>query len=92
LKIKLNIKYRFYAFLIICLCEFLFSCGKQVNTKTKSNADNKITFIDSLILTEKQKKILSGARKCLKDRFNYDTSMEYYVLTYRNGEDTGKKV
>lgn len=46
----------------------------------------------SLNLNDKQLKIVEGAKKCLADKFSYDKSMAYHILTYENGVNTGKKV
>lgn len=43
-------------------------------------------------LNDKQLKIVDGAKKCLADKFKYDLSMAYHVLTYENGVNKGKKV
>ncbi len=74
---------------------FILSCSKQdvksdntnitVN-KTDSTLSNKST------LTENQKKVLDGAKKCLEAKFSYDKTMGYYVCTYKDGENTGSKV
>lgn len=73
----------------------LFSCSKQEvksdNTnrtlnKTDSTLSNKFTLSDN------QKKVLDGAKKCLEAKFSYDKTMGYYVLTYKDGVNTGKKV
>lgn len=90
LESKIYLKYLIVLTLTTCLVSAAIFCSKQVITKTVSNKTASPT--DSLILTENQKKILTGAKKCLKEKFNYDNSMEYYVLTYKNGENTGNKV
>jgi uncharacterized protein YijF (DUF1287 family) len=43
-------------------------------------------------LNEKQKKIIQGAKQCLEEKFSYDVSMAYHVLTYEDKINTGKKV
>ena len=80
---------------IVFVILFIFSCSKQdvksdntnrtVN-KTDSTLSNKVT------LTENQKKVLDGAKKCLEAKFSYDMTMGYYVCTYKDGENTGSKV
>lgn len=85
-------------FKVILFCAvllFVLSCTKQdvksdntnktVN-KTDSTLSNKVT------LTENQKKVLDGAKKCLEAKFSYDMTMGYYVCTYKDGENTGSKV
>jgi uncharacterized protein YijF (DUF1287 family) len=73
----------------------LFSCSKQ---EVKSDDTNKTvnktdsTFSNKYTLTDNQKKVLDGAKKCLEAKFSYDKTMGYYVLTYKDGVNTGKKV
>lgn len=43
-------------------------------------------------LTESQKKVLAGAKKCLEAGFSYDNDMAYYVLKYRDNEYVGSAV
>ncbi len=73
----------------------LFSCSKQdvkPNTTTGSNNKSDSTVTNKFLLTDNQKKVLSGAKKCLEAKFSYDMTMGYYVLTYKDGVNTGKKV
>lgn len=69
---------------------FLSCTVKKGNNQ--SIAFQEKTNRDSLILSDKQKMIIYGAKKCLQEKFEYDMSMDYYVLTFKNGENTGKKV
>ncbi|MCX7878302.1 MAG: DUF1287 domain-containing protein [Ignavibacteria bacterium] len=68
---------------------FSLTCSKENNSHGKLPNDSLVT---SHSLGENQKKVLKGARKCLEDGFSYDLSMAYYVLTYKDGVNTGKKV
>lgn len=43
-------------------------------------------------LNDNQKKILQGAKQCLEEKFSYDKSMAYHILTYKDKINTGKKV
>jgi len=77
---------------IICFfILFFLSCSKQEIkniSETKYKSDSTNTFS----LTENQKKVLTGAKKCLEAGFKYDDEMAYHVLKYRDGEFTGSKV
>lgn len=82
-------------FLIIAVIVISVSCSKQQvrsdnNNKTVKRADSTVTNNNSL--TENQKKVLDGAKKCLETKFSYDKTMGYYVLTYKDGVNTGKRV
>lgn len=90
---KATMIFKVILFCVVLL--FVLSCSKQdvksdntnktVN-KTDSTLSNKVT------LTENQKKVLDGAKKCLEAKFSYDMTMGYYVCTYKDGENTGSKV
>ena len=74
----------------------LFSISINCNTKSvlsgnKSNSDSIISK-NEIVLTDKQKKILDGAKQNLKDGAEYDLSMAYYVLKYKDGEIQKSKV
>lgn len=72
------------------------SCSKQNlnnNSRQKVSADsNKTTSNPDFKLSEGQKKILDGAKKCLEAGFNYDMDMAYHILKYKDGINTGSKV
>lgn len=79
---------------------FLFlsvSCSKQ-NTLSDSKTTNKRSDstntldVNTFNLTENQKKVLAGAKKCLEAKFKYDIAMAYHVLKYKDGVNTGAKV
>jgi uncharacterized protein YijF (DUF1287 family) len=77
----------------VSITSLLISCGRQ----DKSNSLDKRfgTSNDTIInfsLTESQKRILDGAKKCLSDGFRYDTEMAYRVPEYKNGSYIGGKV
>jgi len=80
-------------FLMVIL--IVFSCSKQ---EVKSDNTNKTvnktdsTLLNKTTLTENQKKVLDGAKKCLEAKFSYDMTMGYYVCTYKDGENTGSRV
>lgn len=81
-----------YAIPVIVI--FISSCSKPVNDLKTENKEI-ITKKDSspvFNLTDKQKKILSGAKKCLDEKFKYDVSMAYHTLNYKDGINTGSKV
>ena len=67
------------------------SCTKQEERTDKETA-KKRDSVHSFSLSEAQKKVLDGAKKCLNARFSYDMTMGYYVLKYRDGINTGAKV
>lgn len=80
---------------IIFAILFILSCSKQEVKSDQPN--NNIKKSDStqtkkVTLTESQKKVLDGAKKCLEAKFSYDMTMGYYVLTYKDEINTGKKV
>lgn len=81
--------------LLLISIVFIFSCSKQ---DVKSDNTNKtVNKTDSTLstkstLTENQKKVLDGAKKCLEAKFSYDMTMGYYVCTYKDGENTGSRV
>lgn len=90
---KATMIFKVILFCVVLL--FVLSCSKQDvksdNTnrtvkRTDSTLSNKVT------LTENQKKVLDGAKKCLEAKFSYDMTMGYYVCTYKDGENTGSKV
>ena len=70
---------------------FFFSCSKQ-ETKNVSETKHKLDSTKTFSLTENQKKVLRGAKKCLEAGFKYDNEMAYHVLKYRDGEFIGTKV
>jgi uncharacterized protein YijF (DUF1287 family) len=82
-----------YTALIIAVL-FVISCSKQESrsdfTKIVKQPDS--TLPKKFELTEKQQKVLDGAKKCLEMKFSYDKTMGYYVLTYKDGINTGSKV
>ena len=85
---KNQIKIILYFFITIF---FLFCCSKKElhnSVETKNKKDSVVSFS----LTENQKKVLAGAKKCLEAGFKYDNQMAYHVLKYRDGELTGAKV
>ena len=80
-------------FLVVVL--FVFSCSKQdVKSDNTNKTVNKTdsTLSNKTTLTENQKKVLDGAKKCLEAKFSYDMTMGYYVCTYKDGENTGSRV
>ena len=71
----------------------MVSCSKQdvkSNSQQLSADDTSVT--EKFTLTENQKKVLTGAKKCLEVKFSYDMTMGYYVLKYKDGVNTGSKV
>ncbi|MEO8514431.1 MAG: DUF1287 domain-containing protein [Ignavibacteria bacterium] len=80
--------------LLFIFIDFI-SCSKQeVNRDNTTNTTKKSdsTLSNKFTLSENQKKVLAGAKKCLEAKFSYDMTMGYYVLTYKDGVNTGKKV
>ncbi len=93
INILLNTKFLKIAGIIFAIL-FFISCSKQ-EVKTDHPISNKkidSTLSNKFTLTENQKKVLAGAKKCLEVKFSYDMTMGYYVLTYNDGINTGKKV
>ncbi len=64
------------------------SCGKETPGTLLEKKDS----VNNISLSENQKKVLEGAKKCLADRFNYDSEMAYHVLEYKDGKYIGGKV
>lgn len=91
----LNRRYFKIASVIFTIVLFI-SCSKQeVRSNNPNNTLNKksdSTLSNKFTLTDNQKKVLDGAKKCLEVKFSYDKTMGYYVLTYKDGVNTGKKV
>jgi len=88
-----NVKMIILFLLLFNIC--LFSC------KSDNKNINNINFSDSIkhkhsdtnhSLTENQRKILFGAKKTVEDGADYDLTMGYYVLKYKDEENTGKRV
>lgn len=79
--------------LIIIFILFFISCSKQdVKSDNKQTVSVSDSVKSSITLSENQKKVLDGAKKCLEAKFRYDMTMGYYVCTYKDGENTGSKV
>ena len=87
-----------YFLYILCFVFIAFiSCNKgNVYSSSQSNTAKQISDSSSskltVNLTEDQKKVLEGAKKCLEQQFSYDLSMAYHTLTYEDGVNTGRKV
>ncbi|MFC2092341.1 DUF1287 domain-containing protein [Bacteroidota bacterium] len=88
-------KVKMMALFILLLNICIFAC-KNDNANTTN-----INFNDSIkqersdtnnTLTENQRKILLGAKKTVEDGADYDLTMGYYVLKYKDGEYSGNKV
>ncbi|MCI0448166.1 MAG: DUF1287 domain-containing protein [Chlorobi bacterium] len=81
------------AFFVSCSKGDLPAYSRQAPGTTQSkNENSKTDSVKGFNLTENQKKILEGAKKCLEAKFSYDMEMAYHVLKYRDGEFTGTKV
>ena len=78
----------FIAGVILCI-----SCSKEdVRSNHQNLSGKQDSVVNSIQLTENQKKVLAGAKECLKLGFKYDMTMGYYVCTYKDGVNTGSKV
>ena len=79
--------------LLFCVSSLLSSCSVE-NPRTISDVKkgNTKDSVYNSELTENQKKVLEGAKKCLADRFEYDNEMAYRVLEYKDGKFIGGKV
>jgi len=84
--------------LILFLSGTFFICNTNENSEIKKDSITQTTkninpdtntFKN---LTDKQKKILAGAKKCLEEKFSYDMTMAYVALNYKDGLNTGKLV
>ncbi len=79
-------------FIIPLLALTSFLCNNNSVTENKNHEVLKQDSAKQFILTEKQQKILDGAKKCLRDKFSYDMQMAYHELNYKDGIKTGKSV
>lgn len=75
---------------ILLLLSFFCSCRSQ-NEQVKKSLPQEDSTAD-LNLTNNQKKVLAGAKKCLETGFKYDRGMAYYVLKYHDTGYVGSKV
>jgi len=73
---------------------YSFSCSKNEARLGAQHKRGPEGCNDSIIahLSENQNKVLSGAKKCLEEKFNYDADMTYHVLMYRDKTYVGEKV
>lgn len=74
-----------YSVLILTL---FASCSRQEANNNIERSDS----VTAITLTENQKKVLAGTKKCLEAAFEYDNEMAYHVLKYREGEYIGSPV
>lgn len=75
---------------IAIIIVFVFSCSKQEAVNKNNKPRDSVNTYSSL--SEKQKKVLRGAKKCLEAGFKYDMDMAYYVLKYKDSVLTGSAV
>jgi uncharacterized protein len=87
MKVLLTLLFLFLA--VSCSKQNALSDNKTANKKSDSTNSQDVKKFN---LTENQKKVLNGAKKCLEVKFNYDMAMAYHVLKYKDGENTGSKV
>jgi uncharacterized protein YijF (DUF1287 family) len=85
-------KFLFHFILTIIVCSY--SCGSKGMKSGIPEIRGLPESTDSAVfhLSENQKKILAGAKKCLEEKFGYDFDMAYHVLMYRDGTYIGEKV
>ncbi len=76
---------KYITFILLFFISTLFSFGVLA-------VNNNVTVETSYALNDNQLKIVEGAKKCLADKFSYDLSMAYHVLTYKDGINTEKKI
>lgn len=82
-------------FLVILSILLLVSCTKnepRTNNRSSNNSPGDSFETRKFDLTPLQQKVLDGAKKCLEAKFSYDITMGYYILTYKEGVNTGSKV
>lgn len=85
----------FHKIIFIPVLLLIVSCSKNepgTNTKNSTDSTGNTPETRKFDLTAGQQKILAGAKKCLEVKFNYDVTMGYYILTYKDGVNTGSKV
>jgi len=84
-----------------CFCVTVFSAASFFCNNNESeirNAGMISEVKDStddhppVLLSESQSKVLDGAKKNLAEGAEYDMTMGYYVLTFKDGINTGSKV
>lgn len=80
-----------YSAVFISLTLLAYSCTKHETYSIPDKPQNNDS-VTNLKLTEGQKKILEGAKKCLQEKFKYDMDMKYHILKYKNGVNTGSAV
>ncbi len=88
-------KLEFNRILYVCMAAAIsFSSCSKTDPEVKIENKKVITndSVQLFNLTENQKKILAGAKKCLDEKFKYDVSMAYHTLNYKDGINTGSKV
>ena len=86
------LKYINTSYLLIIPFLILFTACTKPELRSDSQLKNRSDSSKTLILSENQKKILYGAKKCLQVKFNYDMEMAYHTLKYRDNELTGSVV
>ena len=71
-----------------------FSCSSNETRSGTRHRQEPQGGNDSVInhLSGNQKNILSGAKKCLEEKFAYDVDMAYHILLYRDKTYVGEKV
>lgn len=90
-KLKENIKAPFLIFIIFIIS--LHCSNKSGSSEIRDTfASDSISKDNTLSLSDSQRKILNGAKQNLSEGAEYDISMAYYVLKYKDGNFTGQKV
>jgi hypothetical protein len=81
-------------YILIVFCNFFLSCGAKEIKPVIRERNNSEVKTDSIIasITESQRKILLGAKRCLEEKFEYDFEMAYRELNFKDGNFEGKKV
>ncbi|MBS1516533.1 MAG: DUF1287 domain-containing protein [Bacteroidetes bacterium] len=72
----------------------LLSCNKKSDTAENLTVPEPDSLKSGKVTEQSllQRKIIEGAEKNLSEQTEYDMTMGYYVLTFKNGKDMGKKV
>jgi uncharacterized protein len=79
---------------IVILYFILFisaSCKKQDSYSIPGKTLEKDS-VPYFKLTEGQRNVLKGSKICLMDKFKYDLSMKYQILSFENGVNSGSAV
>lgn len=85
-------QFRFLISFAIILCAGFVFAVTHCASETKCSKDLTGNHLSYVQADDKQRMIVEGAKKNLAEGTEYDLTMGYYVLTYKDGVNTGSKV